>query len=120
MDRARQSGLEDYIGQEARGPVGGGHVRHERRRDDGLGLWVERALILSDGETLGADDFLLTRPSGTALGNELGLEDFNLDRVEKAVVRRVLVKHDGNISRAARELGITRTSLYRRMSKYGL
>jgi len=81
---------------------------------------VERALILSDGDTLGPADFLLERPDGSESANELGLEDYNLDQVEKAVVRRVLVKHDGNVSRAARELGITRTSLYRRMSKYGL
>jgi DNA-binding NtrC family response regulator len=89
---------------------------------------VERALILSEGDTLGAEDFLLSRPaaSGSAPGpapgaaDDLGLDELNLDQVEKVVVRRVLLKHDGNISRAARELGITRTSLYRRMSKYGL
>jgi len=81
---------------------------------------VERALILSEGETLGAGDFRPSSQSDREPLPELGFEQLNLDQVEKAVVRRVLIKHDGNVSRAARELGITRTSLYRRMSKYGL
>ena len=44
----------------------------------------------------------------------------NLEEVEKAVVQRALRKHDGNVSRTARELGLTRTSLYRRLNRYGL
>jgi transcriptional regulator with PAS, ATPase and Fis domain len=36
------------------------------------------------------------------------------------VIRKVLSKHHGNVSKAAKELGLTRTSLYRRMEKYGL
>ncbi|MGB5670236.1 MAG: helix-turn-helix domain-containing protein [Sedimenticolaceae bacterium] len=47
-------------------------------------------------------------------------ERYHLEEVEKTVVRKVLKKHGGNISHAARELGITRTSLYRRMEKYSL
>ena len=39
--------------------------------------------------------------------------------MEKNVIETVLRKHKGNISHAAKELGITRTSLYRRMEKYG-
>jgi transcriptional regulator of acetoin/glycerol metabolism len=47
-------------------------------------------------------------------------ENYNLEDVEKAVIRKTLKKHEGNISHAAKELGLTRTSLYRRMDKYGL
>ena len=47
------------------------------------------------------------------------LED-NLEDVEKTIIRKALKKHEGNISQTARELGITRTSLYRRMEKYNL
>jgi transcriptional regulator of acetoin/glycerol metabolism len=36
------------------------------------------------------------------------------------VIRKALKKHAGNVSHAARNLGLTRTSLYRRMEKYGL
>ena len=48
------------------------------------------------------------------------LEDYNLDNVEKSIIRKVISKHGGNISVAAKELGLTRTSLYRRLEKYGL
>ena len=81
---------------------------------------VERALILAEGETLGPDAFLLNRRAGAESLDQLDLETYELDDVEKAVIRKVLLLHEGNISRAARELGITRTSLYRRMAKYGI
>ena len=47
-------------------------------------------------------------------------DSYNLDDVEKTVIRKALKKYEGNISHAAKELGLTRTSLYRRMEKYGL
>jgi transcriptional regulator of acetoin/glycerol metabolism len=47
-------------------------------------------------------------------------EELNLDKVEQQTIEKALRKHAGNISHAARELGLTRTSLYRRMEKYGL
>ena len=61
----------------------------------------------------------------TALGTEADEEgvvfdNYNLEDVEKVVIRKVLKKHEGNVSHAARDLGLTRTSLYRRMEKYGL
>jgi two-component system response regulator HydG len=40
--------------------------------------------------------------------------------IEKTTVENALAKHEGNISKAARDLGLTRTSLYRRIEKYGL
>jgi len=43
-----------------------------------------------------------------------------LETVEQKVIQAALEKHRGNVSRAARELGITRASLYRRMEKHGL
>ena len=47
-------------------------------------------------------------------------DNYNLEDVEKTVIRKTLKKHRGNVSHAAKELGLTRTSLYRRMEKYGL
>jgi transcriptional regulator of acetoin/glycerol metabolism len=43
-----------------------------------------------------------------------------LDAIEKAAIIRALERHKNNVSRAAEALGLTRTSLYRRMEKYGL
>jgi len=40
--------------------------------------------------------------------------------VERSVIEKVLERHNGNISKAAKELGLTRASLYRRLEKYGL
>ncbi len=78
---------------------------------------IERAIIMSDGNRLEADDFLLSAPRKM---DELELDTFNLDDVERKIVTKVLQKYKGNVSHAAKELGLTRTSLYRRMEKYGL
>ncbi len=80
---------------------------------------AERAMIMSDSPALGIEDFFFS-PEAPPGAGELELEDYNLEAVEHTVIRKVLARHEGNVSRAARELGITRTSLYRRMEKYGL
>jgi DNA-binding NtrC family response regulator len=80
---------------------------------------VERALIMSDAPVLDAKDFLLAPDAGRT-GEALKLEDYNLETVENRVIQAALEKYAGNVSRAAKELGITRASLYRRMEKYGL
>ncbi len=83
---------------------------------------IERAVILAGGETLEPADLQLAdagrpvaapadAPAPTAL---------NLDHMEKETIRRALEKHGFNISRAAKELGLTRASLYRRMEKHDL
>ena len=76
---------------------------------------IERAFILSSSETLGPDDLQLSSQSGDTAASANSL---NLEQVEKETIRRALHKHGFNISRAASELGLTRTSLYRRMEKY--
>ena len=48
------------------------------------------------------------------------IEQYNLDEVEKILIRKVLKKYNGNITQAANELGLTRSSLYRRLEKYGI
>jgi two-component system response regulator HydG len=80
---------------------------------------VERAVILSDGELLQAADFPLAdveRDTPPPAATDVS----RLDAVEKAAVMRALERHRNNVSRAAEALGLTRTSLYRRMEKYGL
>jgi DNA-binding NtrC family response regulator len=79
---------------------------------------VERAVILREGSALRADDFALAVKETS--GDAVVLENVNLEEAEKAVLRKALGRHHGNISRAAKELGITRTSLYRRMEKHDL
>jgi DNA-binding NtrC family response regulator len=79
---------------------------------------VERAVIMSETNTLQAHDFFLSKPiHKNALLNSNNL---NLEDTEKILIRKVIDKHGGNITKAARELGLTRASLYRRIEKYEL
>jgi two-component system response regulator HydG len=47
-------------------------------------------------------------------------ENVNLEESERRLIEKALKKHAGNISYAARELGLSRAALYRRMEKFGL
>jgi DNA-binding NtrC family response regulator len=80
---------------------------------------MERAVIMSESDILRPEDLLfspleVSKPAGEEP------EELRLSAVEKNAILRVIEKHNGNISRAARELGLTRTALYRRLSKYDI
>ncbi len=77
---------------------------------------IERGVIMTDSPSLQETDFLLSRSLTRGPANNT----LNLDEVEKAAIAKALQMHNGNISKAADELGLTRASLYRRMEKYGL
>jgi transcriptional regulator with PAS, ATPase and Fis domain len=79
---------------------------------------IERAVIMSDSQVLQPADFFFSTPEPQE--GSLVLDDYNLEEIEKLVIRKAISKHGGNISQAARELGLTRTALYRRLEKYGL
>lgn len=80
---------------------------------------VERAVILSESTMLEPHDFFIDEKENS--DDEIFTPDnMNLEEVEKVLVRKVIDKYGGNISRAAKELGLTRASLYRRIEKYGL
>jgi DNA-binding NtrC family response regulator len=79
---------------------------------------LERAVILSESQMLQPADFLFPDTEKEAEG--VVFDNYNLEDVEKTVIRKALKKHAGNVSHAAGDLGLTRTSLYRRMEKYGL
>ena len=78
---------------------------------------LERAVIMCDSNVLDQDDFLLTSKKKQ---DDVALDSFNLDEIEQKIILKVLKQNQGNITKAAKELGLTRTSLYRRMEKYGL
>lgn len=88
---------------------------------------AERAIILGDGAVLEATDFSLPAADATATGAPSAVSstpgDFGamtLDEIERQVIAASLRRHQGNVSQAARQLGLTRGSLYRRMEKHGL
>ncbi len=80
---------------------------------------MERAVIMSEGEVLSADDLIFS-PIESVSQKEEEPKNLNLGAVEKNTILRVIEKHQGNISKAARELGLTRTALYRRLNKYDI
>lgn len=79
---------------------------------------IERAIIMSEGNTLSPDDFFFLVQKVDSQND--AIDNFNLDEVEKNVITKAINKHSGNISKAAKELGLTRASLYRRLEKHGL
>jgi len=80
---------------------------------------MERGVIMSDGVEIGSSDFNLVADSGRAEQIK-DLDGYNLRDIEKLLVQKAIDKHNGNISKAAKELGITRAALYRRMEKFNL
>jgi two-component system, NtrC family, response regulator HydG len=79
---------------------------------------IERSVIMSDNNILTPEDFFFLNQ---APDNPSKMSDnYNLDDVEKMVIQKAVTKHAGNISKAAKELGLTRASLYRRLEKHGL
>jgi two-component system, NtrC family, response regulator HydG len=79
---------------------------------------IERAVIMAETNTLNAEDFFFL--ANNSNGSDTVPDTYNLEDVEKSVIQRAINKHNGNISKAAKELGLTRASLYRRLEKHGL
>jgi transcriptional regulator with PAS, ATPase and Fis domain len=79
---------------------------------------IERAVIMSDSDMLTGKDIIFSPLESTAIVEE----EINTDlrAVEKNTILRVIEKHQGNITKAAKELGITRTALYRRLNKHDI
>jgi DNA-binding NtrC family response regulator len=82
---------------------------------------IERAVIMADNKELSASDIIFSpieKKDVTPGTNEN--DQLNLETLEKNTILKVIDKHSGNISKAAKELGLTRTSLYRRLNKYDI
>ena len=88
---------------------------------------LERAIVNRKGPLLHAGDFQLGRPWDAASGEvrsvnsgEVKALSMTLDEVEKGHIRRVLSAVGGHVDEAARHLGISRSSLYQRIQRFGL
>lgn len=78
---------------------------------------VERAVLLCAGERIGATDLAL-RVAGEPRGGRL--EDMSLEEVEAFLIKKTLSRFEGNVTRAADALGLSRSALYRRIERHGL
>jgi DNA-binding NtrC family response regulator len=75
---------------------------------------VERAVLMANGERVRVGDLALRRSSEPARLDELSLE-----QVESLLVKKAMDRYGGNVSQAARALGLSRSALYRRLEKHG-
>lgn len=78
---------------------------------------MERSLIMSEHTDLDTGDFMLQQSFQSDLSDE---QTLHLETVERQTLLKALKKHQHNVSAAAKELGLGRTTLYRKMEKYGL
>lgn len=76
---------------------------------------LERAVIIADGERIRAEDVIAKREPRPARAVEL-----NIARLEEQAIKRAIAQYEGNLTRVAKALGLGRTTLYRKMEKYGL
>ena len=77
---------------------------------------IERAVLMAQGEKIQPEDLGLRAPrSGAAL-----LEGMTLDDAERYLIQRALERFDGNVSRAADALGLSRSAMYRRLQQHGI
>ncbi len=79
---------------------------------------IERVIIMSDGNELTPDEIIFSPIESSNQTISAQSDETKLSNIEKNTILRVIDKNNGNITKAAKELGITRTALYRRLGKY--
>jgi len=77
---------------------------------------VERSVLMAAANQVREGDLGL-QPKGKSISR---LEEMSLEEVELFLIRKALARHEGNVSRAADTLGLSRSALYRRLQRYGL
>ncbi len=78
---------------------------------------VERAVLMAQGEKVKVGDLGLRSVSDNGAGS---IEDLNLEEVERLLIQKALARYNGNVSHAAKALGLSRSALYRRLERYRL
>ncbi|NOT09227.1 MAG: sigma-54-dependent Fis family transcriptional regulator [Gemmatimonadales bacterium] len=106
-----RSGISNEAAQQLRAYDWPGNVRE-------LDHAVERAVLLARLDQLEAHDFALTGLAARPGGSETSA--MNLEDLEREAIRQALARHDGNVSLAAKALGLSRSALYRRLQRHGL
>jgi DNA-binding NtrC family response regulator len=101
FDRSARQALETHLWP--------GNVRE-------LGHAIERAVLMATGESITAKDLGLEVPAGPAPA----AEELTLEQAEKIFIQKVLARHSGDVRKAAEQLGMSRSALYRRLQQFGL
>lgn len=107
--RKKIIGIDDAAMQELLNHPWPGNVRE-------LDHSLERAVLMAQGTSIKASDL------GLRVGRETAprLEDMSLEDVECLLIKKALARYEGNVSRAAEALGLSRSALYRRLQRYQL
>ncbi|HYC61544.1 MAG TPA: sigma-54 dependent transcriptional regulator [Thermoanaerobaculia bacterium] len=82
---------------------------------------IDRAVLIRGGRELDVDDFFAVRDAGSGEARDVALPDagtITLDEMEKRMIVKCMKHYEGNVSRVAEALGISRAALYRRLEKY--
>jgi DNA-binding NtrC family response regulator len=77
---------------------------------------IERAVLMSSGPQITAVDLGLGAPAAAAPP----AEEMSLEQAEKIFIQKVLARHSGDVRKAADQLGMSRSALYRRLQQFGL
>jgi len=77
---------------------------------------IERTVIMTDNRTIKKNDLILDQKQMSHVDSR----NLNLEELEKRTIEKALKKHNNNLTAAAKELGLGRTTLYRKMTKYEL
>ena len=101
FDRSARQALESHLWP--------GNVRE-------LGHAIERAVLMAKGREITAVDLGLQ----TQAGSQPAAEEMSLDQAEKIFIQKVLARHGGDVRKAADQLGMSRSALYRRLQHFGL
>jgi two-component system NtrC family response regulator len=82
---------------------------------------IERAVLIRGGRELDVEDFAAVRDVAARDGQALPeVGAMTLDEIERAMIEKAMRHHEGNVSRVAEALGLSRAALYRRLEKYGI
>ena len=77
---------------------------------------VERAVLMAQDDVIKGRDLGLRAPKDAVAR----IEDMSLEEVEGFLIKKALARYDGNVSQAAKALGLSRSALYRRLQRFGL
>ncbi len=77
---------------------------------------IERAVLMAKKDAIHAPDLGLQ----SATQESLGLMDMSLEEVECFLIKKAMARSEGNVSKAAKALGMSRPAMYRRMEKYDI
>ena len=102
FDRSARQALETHLWP--------GNVRE-------LGHAIERAVLMASSGAITAQDLGV---QGTAASGPVSADDMTLEQSEKVFIQKVLAKHAGDVRKAAEQLGVSRSALYRRLQYFGL